>query len=259
MAVSLGLLGSGQATVNETRALGTVVRVVDGDTLDVQLDGGLVERIRLIGIDAPELVDPRTAMQCFAEEASTHARELLDGQAVALELDLSQSQRDAFGRTLAYVWLPDGRNFGEVMIADGFAHEYTFDQPYADTDAFRSAQDGAIRAQTGIWSPTTCAGDTAQAADSVAVSPRAAPALAHPVPPPAPGAARVAPVRGGFDPAQYIGQGDRYSCPAFASQSQAQAVLRADPRDPNKLDADRDGIACESNLTPRDLARVLRA
>jgi hypothetical protein len=62
----------------------------------------------------------------------------------------------------------------------------------------------------------------------------------------------------GFDPNQYVGQGDRYNCADFASQARAQAVLRAAPSDPNRLDTDRDGIACESNPSPKDLVKVPR-
>lgn len=61
-----------------------------------------------------------------------------------------------------------------------------------------------------------------------------------------------------FDPMAYIGQGDAYNCADFASQAQAQAVLRADPSDPNGLDADRDGIACENNGAPNDWNPVAR-
>jgi hypothetical protein len=67
-----------------------------------------------------------------------------------------------------------------------------------------------------------------------------------------------APPPAGFDPLRYIGQGDAYNCGDFASQAQAQAVLRADPRDPNGLDADNDGIACESNRSPFDRTPVVR-
>jgi hypothetical protein len=59
----------------------------------------------------------------------------------------------------------------------------------------------------------------------------------------------------GFDPYAYVGQGDAYNCPAFASQPEAQAVLRADS---NRLDADKDEIACETNKLPSDLAPVAR-
>jgi hypothetical protein len=62
----------------------------------------------------------------------------------------------------------------------------------------------------------------------------------------------------GFDATRYIGQGDRYNCDDFTSQAQAQAVLRAAPADPNRLDADRDGIACESNKAPYDRVPVVR-
>lgn len=61
-----------------------------------------------------------------------------------------------------------------------------------------------------------------------------------------------------FDPSFYIGKGDAFNCADFASQADAQAVLRADPTDPNRLDADRDGIACESNRAPKDLVPVPR-
>ncbi len=90
-------------------------------------------------------------------------------------------------------------------------------------------------------------------APAPAPPPSAAPA---PAPPGAP-----APAAPGFNPRNYIGQGDRYNCGDFANQAQAQAVLRADPSDPNKLDTDRprpDGIACESNPSPRDTVPVPR-
>jgi endonuclease YncB( thermonuclease family) len=247
-AILLGLVAPAAATAQELQVPASVVRVVDGDTVDVQLPDSRTERIRLIGIDTPEVVDPRKPVQCFGREASAHAHELLDGQFVSLELDASQGERDVFGRLLAYVWLADGRNFGEAMIADGYAHEYTYNQPYTYLVAFSAAQDAAITDQLGLWSPATCAGDTQQPADIIAAPP---PVFAPP-PPPA-----VAPLTG-FDPTKYIGQGNRYNCSAFASQADAQAVLRADPRDPNGLDGDRDGIACESNRGLRDMVRVPR-
>jgi hypothetical protein len=62
----------------------------------------------------------------------------------------------------------------------------------------------------------------------------------------------------GFDPRSYLGQGNAYDCADFVSQAEAQAVLRADPTDPNVIDLDRDGIACESRPAPRDARRVPR-
>ncbi|MSQ24420.1 MAG: excalibur calcium-binding domain-containing protein [Chloroflexi bacterium] len=68
----------------------------------------------------------------------------------------------------------------------------------------------------------------------------------------------TAPVASSYNVAPYIGHGDIANCGDFPSQAYAQAVLRADPSDPNKLDTDRDGIACESRPNPKDLVRVPR-
>ena len=97
--------------------------VIDGDTVGVQLESGTADRIRLIGIDTPEVLDPRKPVQCFGREASAHAHELLAANRLP-RAGLQPGDRDLFGRLLAYVWLPDGRNFGEVMIGDGFANSF---------------------------------------------------------------------------------------------------------------------------------------
>src|SRR5262249_17442418 len=68
------MVGVAQAQVSPTTPA-SVVGVVDGDTVDVQFDDGRVERLRLIGIDTPEVVDPRTPVQCFGREASQHAHD----------------------------------------------------------------------------------------------------------------------------------------------------------------------------------------
>src|SRR5579871_3898987 len=71
----LGALGSfaPAAAAQSSSLSATVTYVVDGDTVDVQLESGNTERIRLIGIDTPETVDPRKPVQCFGREASDHA------------------------------------------------------------------------------------------------------------------------------------------------------------------------------------------
>src|SRR5262249_7863601 len=107
----------------------TVAQLIDGDTVDVELDGQTV-RVRLIGIDTPETVDPRKPVECFGREASAKAHELLDGQTVFLEDDPSQDNVDRYGRTLRYMWLSDGGLFNLEMIAQGYAFEYTYRLPY---------------------------------------------------------------------------------------------------------------------------------
>jgi micrococcal nuclease len=165
-----------------------VTRVVDGDTIDVRLDGR-EERVRLIGINTPESVDPRRPVECFGQEASAYAKALLSGQTVALEADSSQADRDQYGRLLRYVWLDDGRLFNQVMIAEGYAYEYTYDLPYKYQALFRAAQQAAQAAGRGLWSPQTCAGRRA--------------AVTTPAP-------NITPV-GGADPAGVPGAGR--SCP----------------------------------------------
>lgn len=174
-----------------------VVRVVDGDTLVVAL-GGREERVRLIGINTPESVDPRRPVECFGKEASEAARALLEGQTVGLEDDESQDSRDANGRLLRYVWLRDGRMANLEQLAQGYAAEYTFDRPYRYRDVFRAAQGRARDAGVGLWSPATCDGQFAPLGERPAATPAGA-GQGEPVarcpPAPDPGAAPDAPVR----------------------------------------------------------------
>ncbi len=133
-----------------------VVHVVDGDTIDVKKDGKKV-RVRLIGLNTPEVVDPRRPVQCFGTEASAEAHRILDGQSVQLETDPSQDLYDKYGRLLAYVWLTDGTNFNEYQIAHGFGYEYTYDLPYKYQKGFKAAQAAARTAGLGLWAPGACA------------------------------------------------------------------------------------------------------
>ena len=148
-----------------------VVQVVDGDTIKVRSATGQVETVRLIGIDTAEVVDPRTPVQCFGREASERAKQLLSNQRVQLEQDPTQDTRDRYGRLLAYVWLEDGTFFYKQMIADGCAHEYTYNTPYKYQAEFKAAQQQARDAQLGLWAPDTCNGDTKQPAERATTAP----------------------------------------------------------------------------------------
>ena len=137
----------------------SVVKVVDGDTIDVVIDG-TTERLRLIGINTPETVDPRKTVQCFGKEASGKAKSLLTGAKVSLEQDSSQGERDTYGRLLVYVFLEDGTHFNQYMIAEGYAHEYTYRIPYKYQAEFKAAQASARANEKGLWSSSTCGGNT---------------------------------------------------------------------------------------------------
>jgi micrococcal nuclease len=135
-----------------------VARVVDGDTIAVTIRGR-EERVRFIGINTPESVDPRRPVQCYGKEASDNAKALLEGRTVLLEDDPSQDSRDSNGRLLRYVWLEDGRMANLEQVAQGFAAEYTYERPYKYRDVFRRAQREAEAAGRGLWSPATCNGE----------------------------------------------------------------------------------------------------
>src|SRR3989344_147378 len=116
-----------------------VVKVVDGDTVDVNIEGKTT-RVRLIGINSPESVDPRKPVECFGIEASNKAKELLTGRFVKLESDDSQDSIDRYGRILRYVYLEDGTFFNQEMVELGFANEYTYQTPYKHQQEFKEAE-----------------------------------------------------------------------------------------------------------------------
>ncbi len=134
-----------------------VTNVVDGDTIDVDMDGK-TERLRLIGIDTPETKDPRKPVQCFGQEASDKATELLLNQKIKLEFDETQSDRDKYDRLLAYVYREDGLFFNKWMIENGYAYEYTYNIPYKYQTEFKEAENNARSNQLGLWSTDTCSG-----------------------------------------------------------------------------------------------------
>jgi micrococcal nuclease len=83
-----------------------VTRVVDGDTIEVELPGGDEEDVRYIGIDTPETVKPGTPVQCGGPRAHEVNERLVGGRTVTLHFD--EERRDVYGRLLAYVYLPRG-------------------------------------------------------------------------------------------------------------------------------------------------------
>lgn len=133
-----------------------VIRVVDGDTLVVTV-GVIEEKIRVIGINSPESVDPRKPVECFGREASAHAKELLIGQSVSLVSDPSQDNRDKYQRLLRYVYVNNGiGDFGKRMLQDGYAHEYTYDLPYQHQQEYQQTQQQAQQSKKGLWADAAC-------------------------------------------------------------------------------------------------------
>ncbi|WP_074377254.1 thermonuclease family protein [Mycobacteroides abscessus] len=146
----------------------TVIKVIDGDTITVASDERGRLKVRLIGLDSPETVKPKTSVGCFGPEASQFAHRMLDGQRVALVSDSSQGNTDKFGRTLAFVFLPNGQNFSVESVREGYAHAYVFNHtPSRYAEQIAAAEQEARDAHRGLWSPATCDGHT----DSVSLEP----------------------------------------------------------------------------------------
>lgn len=130
------------------------IRVVDGDTITVGV-GGVVEYVRLIGIDAPEPNDPG-GPECYATESTVHLTELMQTGTVRLYFDASQGMRDKYSRLLAYVELPDGTDVGYAMLRNGYAREYLYDAPYERRDTYLDAETVAVSEQQGLWDAGLC-------------------------------------------------------------------------------------------------------
>jgi endonuclease YncB( thermonuclease family) len=143
-----GSTASAAPVAQPYRGGGIVVRVLDGDTIDVRLASGARERVRVLGIDAPEL-RPR---ECHAVQATAAARRLAQGKRVRLIGDRTQAARDRSRRLLAYVVLPNGADLGRQLVAGGFAELFVFDgQPFLRVGAYRTAEKLARDRRLGVW------------------------------------------------------------------------------------------------------------
>jgi micrococcal nuclease len=211
--------GFGIAPIGATERA-VVIRVVDGDTIVVDRGFG-DERVRYIGVDTPETVDPRQPVQWMGAEASQANKRLVEGREVVLELDISETDR--FDRLLRYVWLEDGDSGGGWLLVnlrlvdDGFAQVVTYPPDVRYTDLFLAAQRGAREAGRGLWGYP-------------------------PEPTEAPG---VDPPDDGCDPS-YPGVCIRRPPPDLdcAEVSFRNFAVRAP--DPHRFDGDGDGVGCET-------------
>lgn len=132
-----------------------VTKVIDGDTIEVMIDGKN-EKLRLIGVDTPETVDPQKSVECFGKESSSKANEMLLNKKVKLVGDETQGEKDKYGRLLRYIYREDGVFYNKWIIENGYAHEYTYNKPYKYQTDFKQAEKTARENQLGLWSPEIC-------------------------------------------------------------------------------------------------------
>jgi micrococcal nuclease len=136
-----------------------VTRIVDGDTIYVRFSSGLEEKVRLIGVDAPEINHPTKGEEPFGAESAEYAYNMLDNIVAWLEFD--EGERDQYGRMLAYLWLekPEAASEAEIrskmfnarLLLDGYARQVIFQPNVKYVEHFSAFVNEARRAKRGLW------------------------------------------------------------------------------------------------------------
>jgi micrococcal nuclease len=193
-----------------------VVKVIDGDT--IKLENG--EVVRYIGIDTPETVHPSKPIQCFSKEASDKNKELVEGKLVKFEKDITD--RDKYGRLLRYVWVGD-LFVNDELVRQGYAYVYTYPPDVKYNEQFVQAQKEARENNRGLW-----AGCLEREVVEKIPSLPAEPTLPK---------------------KEIICSYNAYNCSDFSTHAEAQKAFDycgGITNDIHRLDADKDGLACEA-------------
>ncbi len=130
----------------------TVVKVVDGDTIDINIpDGNFLDtRIRLLGVDTPETKNPKTKVMYFGPEASKFTSDMVLKKTVFIVMDANSNSRDKYHRLLAHIRLSDGRILNEELISEGFAYaDPRFPQSY--NEKYLQLEKEARKEKKGLW------------------------------------------------------------------------------------------------------------
>ncbi len=144
-------MGSGSDDRGAPQATARVVRVVDGDTIEVRI-GGAVEDVRYIGVDTPETVKPGTPVQCFGPPASAFNHRLVEGRRVRLVFGVER--RDVYGRLLAYVYITSRsrhRFVNAILLKRGLARTLAIPPNTRYSPLFGHLEREAARVGRGLW------------------------------------------------------------------------------------------------------------
>lgn len=229
-----------------------VVRVIDGDT--IKIEGEKV--VRYIGIDTPETVHPSKPIQCYGKEASNKNRELVEGEEVMLEKDVSEV--DKYNRLLRYVWLRETL-INEYLVREGYAQSSSYPPDVKYQERFVEAQRLARQEAKGLWgdicnSPTTASTPTVKPPSPTSSTPSnvgGVSSTSQPTTTPPVAWPTETPPTVTEPPAAPGGAGTAYTCncsktcPQMSSCEEAQYQLNVCGC--KARDADKDGIACDSD------------
>lgn len=143
----------------------TVVNVVDGDTIDINIPdppslklrraGAKYDhtRIRLWGVDTPETKSTKVGIMYFGPEAAEFTKELCLGKQVTVYLDENDT-RDKYNRLLAYIQLPDGKFLNEELLSEGFAYADTRFE-HSKFEKYTQLEKKAQEQKKGLWEKVT--------------------------------------------------------------------------------------------------------
>lgn len=204
--------------VVNNQEISKVAHVVDGDT--IKLENGQV--VRYIGIDTPETVDPRKPVQCFGKEASDKNRELVEGKEVRLEKNVSET--DKYGRILRYVYIGD-TFVNDYLVRNGYAHSYSYPPDVKYQDQFRKAEEEARSNKRGLWADNACKTETT-ATTTPAPTTTTSPSSSN------------------------SSSTGAYACNCSKTCAQmdcAEAQYQLNSCGCSRRDADKDGVACDSD------------
>jgi micrococcal nuclease len=203
---------------------GKVTRVVDGDTIHVRV-GKKTEKVRLLGIDAPE------RGVCYSDQAAAQLRRFVMNKMVRLQGDRTQAKRDRFKRLLAYVHLPSGKDVEVQLLRGGFVTVYVYNnRPFARLAQYQAAEDYAAAGVAGGWAScqTTNTATTSTTTTATTVLP-----LVPPVP------------TSNCDPS-YPTVCIAPPPPDLDCKDVPYKNFRVLQPDPHRFDGNRDGFGCES-------------
>src|SRR4030042_1423656 len=133
----------------------TVVNVVDGDTIDINIPNGKYAhtRIRLWGVDTPETKAPKVGVMYFGPEAAEFTKELCLEKQIMVYLDENDT-RDKYGRVLAYIKLPSGKFLNEELLSEGFAYADTRFE-HSQFEKYIQLEKEAKKSKKGLWEKVT--------------------------------------------------------------------------------------------------------
>lgn len=220
---------------NPSRYKAKVVNVIDGDT--IKIEGGQV--VRYIGIDTPETVHPSKPVQCYGKEASDKNKELVEGKEIKLEKDVSET--DKYGRLLRYVWLGD-MLVNEYLVREGYAQSSSYPPDVKYQDRFVESQKQAREEKKGLWGDLciTQPTQTQQTEQKNTTSTQSTQQTTKQT---------TTPTQAQTQPSNQTS--GSYTCDCLKTCSQmsscAEAQYQLDVCGCGARDADKDGIACDSD------------